>query len=82
MSPAAWSLLTAAVSIAGLWISGQNPRAGWVYGIAAQAVWVASAVFTGRPGDILLSAAFVVIYGRNLLRWRGVVFDPTRKDPA
>ena len=66
MSPAVWSWITAAVSVSGLWVGGINPRAGWIYGIANQAVWVAYGLATAQPGMIALSAAFVILYGRNL----------------
>jgi hypothetical protein len=75
VSPAAWSWVAAAVSIAGLWISGYSPRIGWLYGIASQGVWVAYGLVTDQPGMIALSVAFVVIYVRNLRRWRGVRFQ-------
>lgn len=76
MSAAVWSWIAAAVSIAGLWIGGQNPRWGWVYGIAAQVVWVTYGLATSQPGMIALSAAFVALYTRNLVRWRGTRFSP------
>lgn len=74
MSPAAWSWIAAGVSIAGLWISGHNPRWGWGYGIGAQAVWVTYGWVTHQYGMIALSVAFVSIYSRNLYRWRGTLF--------
>lgn len=82
MSPAVWSWIAAAASIAGLWISGINPRAGWIYGIASQAVWTAYGLATGQPGMIALSAAFVLVYGRNIYRWRGTRFQPAASSPA
>lgn len=75
MSAGAWSWLAAAVSVSGLWVSGINPRGGWVYGIAAQVIWVAYGLATHQPGMIALSAAFVGIYARNLWRWRGTRFQ-------
>lgn len=75
MDPALWSWLAASLSIIGLWVSGQNPRAGWIYGISIQAVWVAYGLDTGQSGMLALSVAFVVIYSRNLHRWRGTRFD-------
>ncbi len=75
MSPAAWSWVAAAVSVLGLWIGGFNPRAGWIYGIASQAVWVTYGLVTDQPGMIALSVAFVGIYSRNIWRWRGTRFD-------
>ncbi len=74
MSAAYWSWIAAGVSIAGLWISGQNPRWGWAFGIATQGVWIAYGLATDQPGMLALSAAFITLYGRNLWRWRHTAF--------
>ncbi len=79
MSPAVWSWIAAGVSIIGLWIAGINPRAGWAYGIASQAVWVTYGLVTDQPGMIALSVAFVGLYCRNLWRWRFTKFKPATK---
>lgn len=81
MSPAAWSWIAAGVSVVGLWIGGFNPRWGWVYGIGCQAVWVTYGILTDQPGMIALSVAFVALYSRNILRWRGTRFERTPKLP-
>lgn len=78
VSIAAWSWLAAGVSVLGLWISGINPRAGWWYGLAAQVVWTAYGTATTQPGMLALSVAFVIIYSRNLRRWRGTKFERRR----
>jgi hypothetical protein len=70
------------VSIAGLWISGHSPRAGWTYGIASQAVWVAYGLTTHQHGLVALSAAMTIIYIRNLRRWRGTRFTPAASTTA
>lgn len=75
MSPAIWSWVAAAASVSGLWLSGYNPRWGWIYGICCQGVWTAYGWFTNQPGMIALSVVFVVIYTRNLRRWRGTRFQ-------
>lgn len=77
-----WSIVTAVVSVAGLWLSGYNPRWGWAYGIGAQAVWLVAGLATGRPGDIGLSLVFTVIYVRNLRRWRGTRFERAASSSA
>lgn len=82
MSAAAWSWLAATVSVTGLWISGANPRAGWVYGFAAQTVWVLYGCYTGQPGMIALSVVFVALYTRNLRRWRGTRFIRAATQPG
>jgi hypothetical protein len=76
MSAATWSWVAAAVSVAGLWIGGLNPRTGWIYGIASQSIWVTYGLVTDQPGMIALSVAFVGIYSRNLWRWRFTRFQP------
>jgi hypothetical protein len=75
LSASTWSWLAAVVSIVGLWIAGYNPRTGWIYGIASQAVWITYGLTTNQPGMIALSVAFVTIYLRNLWRWRGRRFE-------
>jgi len=82
MSAAWWSWFAAAVSIGGLWIGGTNPRIGWIYGIASQAVWVTYGLVTNQPGMIALSVAFVSLYSRNIWRWRGTQFRPASKAAA
>lgn len=77
MSAATWSWIAAVVSVAGLWISGYNPKIGWAYGIISQGVWIAYGLATNQPGMIALSLAFIVIYLRNLRRWRGSRFERT-----
>ena len=74
LSPEVWSWLAASLSIDGLWLSGHNPRVGWAWGIGIQVVWVAYGVDTGQSGMLALSVAFVVLYSRNLWRWRGTRF--------
>lgn len=82
MSAVTWSWLAAAVSVAGLWISGINPRVGWFYGIASQAVWVTYGMATEQWGMIALSFAFVVLYLRNIRRWRYTRFERAKSVPA
>lgn len=76
MSPELWSWFAGGVSITGLWISGHSPRLGWVYGIASQTVWVTYGLATHQHGLLALSAAMVLVYSRNLHRWRGTKFAP------
>lgn len=76
MSATTWSWVAAAVSVAGLWIAGFNPRTGWIYGIVSQGVWVTYGIATDQHGMIALSVAFVAIYSRNLWRWRFTRFQP------
>ncbi len=81
MSSAWWSIVTAAVSVAGLWLSGKNPKFGWKWGLGAQVVWLTAGVLTGRPGDVILSVVFTVIYVRNLRLWRGIPIERPAASP-
>lgn len=67
-----WSLVTMSASVTGLWLAGHDPRWGWWAGLPTQAVWVVGGLVTDRPGDIILSVIFTVIYVRNLRRARGL----------
>ena len=69
-----WSLVTMVVSVGGLWFGGIEPRWGWWCGIGAQAVWFVAGVYTSRPGDVILSIVFVIMYVRNLRRNRGASY--------
>lgn len=79
MSPETWSWVVAGASALGLWVSGQNPRSGWIYGIACQALWVSYGLAIDQPGIVALSFVFVFIYSRNLHRWRRTDFRLIRK---
>jgi hypothetical protein len=74
-----WSLATMAASVTGLWLAGYNPRWGWWAGLPTQVVWAVAGVALARPGDIILSAVFTVLYARNLWRTRGQTMSATRE---
>lgn len=67
MSPL-WSYLLAAIGVTGLWIAANQPRVGWWFNIAAQAVWLAYAVATGQWGFLVTAVAYAVVYVRLLRR--------------
>lgn len=69
-----WSLVTMAVSVTGLLLATVEPRWGWWWGIGAQAVWLVAGFYTHRPGDVVLSVAFTVVYIRGLRRNRGASY--------
>jgi len=70
VSLTAWSWMLTVVSIFGLWLSGRNPRAGWVFAACNQQVWLAYAMTTDQWGFAIQSVAFTIMYVRNLMRWR------------
>lgn len=79
MTLAEWSWVTAAVSIAGAWLSSRSPRRGWMAGIVVQGVWIAAGAVTGQPGTILLSCVFIALDCYSLWRWRGTAFTPSHR---
>lgn len=80
MTVAAWSWLSAVVSLIGPWISGRNPRWGWMYGLASQSVWIAYGLDTDAKGNLMLSAGYVILYWVNIRRWRHSRFDRNAAD--
>lgn len=65
-----WSIILAAVGIAGLYVAGRKLWWGWLIGLGAQVLWVAYAVATRQWGFIASALAYSVVYGRNALAWR------------
>lgn len=61
---------TSAGTLLGMWLLGQKRSIGWVVGLVNQALWITFAVTFRAWGLLPLTCALVVIYTRNLLRWR------------
>jgi uncharacterized Tic20 family protein len=64
------SLVTAALTLWGMWLAGNKRSAGWIVGLVNQAFWLATIVVFEVWGLLPLTAALVVVYSRNLLKWR------------
>ncbi len=75
---ALFSWITALAAVIGMWLGGYNPRWGWIYGMANQILWVIYGLVTNQPGMIALSFLYVVLYVRNLRRWKGTQFQPAQ----
>jgi len=65
-----WSLVLAAVGIAGLWIAGKKNAWGWLVGLAAQVLWIVYACVTVQYGFIISALAYGFVYGKNFITWR------------
>lgn len=63
-------LLTSAVTLWGMWLAGNKRSLAWVVGLANQGLWLAFIVVFEAWGLLPLSTSLVVVYTRNLLRWR------------
>lgn len=66
----AWSLVLAAIGLAGLWLSGSMRKSGWAVGVAAQVLWIIFAITYEAWGFIVTALAYGTVYARNWWRWR------------
>lgn len=64
--------LTSAVTLYGMWVIGNKKWYGWLVGLGNQALWIATSIAFAEWGLLPLSACLVVLYTRNLIRWRKV----------
>lgn len=60
-----WSIVLAAVGIAGQWFAGRKQKSGWTIGVGAQALWLTYAVVTRQWGFIASALAYGFVYARN-----------------
>lgn len=64
------SLLTSAVTLLGMWVTGNKRASGWLIGLGNQALWLTFIVAFQAWGLLPLSATLIVVYSRNWLKWR------------
>jgi hypothetical protein len=57
-----WSLVLAAIGVAGLWLIGDGRKIGFLFGMLAQVAWATYAVMTGQWGFILTCVAYGWVY--------------------
>lgn len=53
-----------------MWLTGNKKWYGWAVGLANQIVWVTFIIMFDAYGLLPLFVALVVIYTRNLIKWR------------
>lgn len=63
--------VTSIVGFAGLWMAGNQRRAGWAVGLASEVLWVIYAVLLGQWVLLPTCVIWGFVYGRNFLRWGG-----------
>ncbi len=63
-------LATSVITVYGMWLAGNHNARAWTLGIANQGLWLAFIVAFDAWGLLPLNAAMVVVYGRNLRKWR------------
>lgn len=64
------ALVTSGVTLAGMWLAGSNRWQGWLLGLCNQGLWLLFIVAFGAWGLLPLNIALVVVYTRNIVRWR------------
>lgn len=62
--------VTGMVTLIGMWAAGSHRSWSWALGIANQGLWFAFIVAFGAWGLLPLNVALVVVYSRNLVKWR------------
>lgn len=65
-----WSFVLAAGSLAGLWVVGRCPRAGWLWLLVMEFGWVGYSLWSKQFGLGVLCVAYGVMYSVNLVRAR------------
>lgn len=61
---------TSAVTLWGMWAVGNKRWWGWLVGLGNQVLWVTFSIAYRAWGLLPLTAALIVVYTRNLMRWR------------
>lgn len=64
------ALATSVVTLYGMWLAGSHRWQGWLVGLLNQALWLGFIVAFSAWGLLPLNAALIVVYTRNLRRWR------------
>jgi hypothetical protein len=63
-------LATSVITIIGMWLAGNKDPRAWVLGLANQTLWLTFIVVFQAWGLLPLLVALVIVYSRNLRRWR------------
>lgn len=64
-----WSFLLSAVSVTGMYFTGNGKRLGWMIGLGSQTLWMSYAIATHQYGFIIACFAYGTVYIRNLRKW-------------
>lgn len=73
-------LATSVVTLVGMWLAGNKDPRAWIVGLANQVLWLAFIVLFGAWGLLPLLVSLVVIYTRNLIKWRREASDERASD--
>ena len=64
------ALATSVLTLIGMWLAGNRRASGWLVGLVNQALWFGFIVAFDAWGLLPLNAALIVVYSRNLRKWR------------
>lgn len=81
MIPQYWSWALAFVGIAGVWLAGNKRLAGWIIGVAVQALWITYALVTWQLGFVASALVYGAVYGRNAVKWWREQQQPEQEAP-
>jgi hypothetical protein len=70
------ALATSVLTLCGMWLAGSHRWQGWLVGLGNQLLWFAFIVAFGAWGLLPLNVALVVVYSRNIVKWRRVARLP------
>lgn len=68
---------TSALTILGMWLLGNKDKRGWIVGLANQALWITFVILYSAWGLLPLTGWLIVVYTRNLIKWRRDDEQPT-----
>ncbi len=63
-------IVTAVLTLLGMWLAGSKRWEGWAVGLLNQVLWLWFIVLFEAWGLLILTVALTVIYTRNLIAWR------------
>lgn len=66
----ALTFVLSVATIATMWLAGDKRWEGWALGLANQVLWIVFIVAYEAWGLSLLTAFLIVVYTRNLVKWR------------
>lgn len=62
--------LAALLNLVGLVLLGKRIAWGWLFGIAAECLWMVRAQSKGMPDLMFISAVYILVAGLNWFKWR------------
>lgn len=64
------AILTSVITLASMWMAGNEKAFGWILGMLNQVIWFVFILVFGAWGLLPLNIALVFVYGRNYYKWK------------